>query len=333
MKAFEWANPESVEEAVELLAEIKAEDVNDGPRPISGGQDLLTTMKERILVPKRVVNLKTISGLDGIEYDPAKGLKIGALAKLCEIESHADIVKNYPGLAEAAHSIATVQLRNMGTIGGNLCQRPRCWYFRLPYVVCLKKGGDTCYSEHGENKYNAILGGGPSFIVHPSDLATMLTALDAVVSVSGPKGSREVPIGKFFILPTEDASRENVLDDAEIVTGVQIPASAFAGRSTYLKFKERLSLDFAMGAAAAAVELAPDGTVKQARLVLGAVAPIPWRVPLAEAALVGKSLNDDSIRAAAELAVQGAKPLQHNAYKILLSKALVRRALGSLKTA
>jgi xanthine dehydrogenase YagS FAD-binding subunit len=333
MKAFEWANPESVEDAVKLLAESPGEDVNDSARPISGGQDLLTTLKERILVPKRVVNLKTISGLDGIVYDAATGLKIGALAKLCEIESHPAIVKNFPGLAQAAHSIATVQLRNMGTIGGNLCQRPRCWYFRLPHIVCLKKGGDTCYSEHGENKYNAILGGGPSFIVHPSDLATMLTALDAVVSISGPKGPRQVPIGKFFILPTQDASRENVLDDAEIVTQVQIPASAFAARSTYLKFKERQSLDFAMGAAAAAVEIGPDGNVKQARLVLGAVAPIPWRVPAAEAVLFGKPLTDDTIRAAAEIALQDAKPLAKNAYKIPLSKALMRRALTSLKSA
>ena len=333
MKSFEYSTPDTVEEAVQLLAEITAEDVNDSARPMSGGQDLLTTMKERILVPKRVVNLKTIPGLDGIEWDSITGLKIGALAKLHEIESHPQILKNYPGLAEAAHSIATVQLRNLGTIGGNLCQRPRCWYFRLPHIVCLKKGGDTCYSEHGENKYNAILGGGPSFIVHPSDLATMLTALDAVISITGPKGPCVVPIGNFFILPSEDASRENVLDDAEIVTQIQIPATPFAARSTYIKFKERSSLDFAMGAAAAALELAPDKTVKQARLVLGAVAPIPWRVPKAEAALVGKPLTDDSINAAAEIALQDASPLEHNAYKIPLSKTLLRRALNQLKTA
>jgi xanthine dehydrogenase YagS FAD-binding subunit len=331
MKSFEYSTPDTVEEAVQLLAEITAEDVNDSARPLSGGQDLLTTMKERILVPKRVVNLKTIPGLDGIEWDSITGLKIGALAKLHEIESHPQILKNYPGLAEAAHSIATVQLRNLGTIGGNLCQRPRCWYFRLPHIVCLKKGGDTCYSEHGENKYNAILGGGPSFIVHPSDLATMLTALDAVISITGPKGPCVVPIGNFFILPSEDASRENVLDDAEIVTQIQIPATPFAARSTYIKFKERSSLDFAMGAAA--LELAPDKTVKQARLVLGAVAPIPWRVPKAEAALVGKPLTDDSINAAAEIALQDASPLEHNAYKIPLSKTLLRRALNQLKTA
>jgi xanthine dehydrogenase YagS FAD-binding subunit len=226
-----------------------------------------------------------------------------------------------------------VQLRNLGTIGGNLCQRPRCWYFRHPDVICLKKGGDTCFSEKGENKYNAILGGGPSFIVHPSDLATMLTALDATITINGPKGARNVPIEKFFHLPSEDASSENNLGDAEIVTQIQIPSSAFAARSTYVKFKERESLDFAMGAAAAAIELGPDRTVRQARLVLGAVAPIPWRVPKAEAALIGKPLNDASIHAAAEIALEGASPLEKNAYKIPLTKALVRRALYRLMSA
>jgi len=333
MKAFEWSTPSTVDEAVKLLAEVSADDESESARPMSGGQDLLTTMKERILVPKRVVNLKTIQGLDGIEGDGVKGMKIGALAKLFEIESHPEIIKNYPALAQAAHSVATVQLRNLGTIGGNLCQRPRCWYFRLPHVVCLKKGGDTCYSEKGENKYNAILGGGPSFIVHPSDLATVLTALDATITINGPKGAKNVEIGKFFVLPSDNASVENILEDAEIVTQIQIPASAFAARSAYVKFKERTSLDFAMVAAAAAVDVGPDQTVRQARLVLGAVAPIPWRVPKAEAVLVGKPLSDDTIHAACEAALEGAAPLEHNGYKVPLAKALLRRALNSLRTA
>ena len=333
MKAFEWSTPSTVDEAVKLLAEVSADDESESARPMSGGQDLLTTMKERILVPKRVVNLKTIQGLDGIEGDGVKGMKIGALAKLFEIESHSEIINSYPALAQAAHSVATVQLRNLGTIGGNLCQRPRCWYFRLPHVVCLKKGGDTCYSEKGENKYNAILGGGPSFIVHPSDLATVLTALDATITINGPKGAKNVEIGKFFVLPSDNASVENILEDAEIVTQVQIPASAFAARSAYVKFKERTSLDFAMVAAAAAVDVGPDQTVRQARLVLGAVAPIPWRVPKAEAVLVGKPLSDDTIHAACETALEGAAPLEHNGYKIPLAKALLRRALNSLRTA
>lgn len=333
MKAFEWASPNTVDEAVKLLAEVSADEDIEMARPMSGGQDLLTTMKERILTPKRVVNLKTIQGMDGIDGNGASGLKIGALTKLHEIESHPEIIKSFPALAQAAHSIATVQLRNQGTIGGNLCQRPRCWYFRLPHIVCLKKGGDTCYSEKGENKYNAILGGGPSFIVHPSDLATVLTALDATISINGPKGLRDVAIGKFFVLPSENASVENSLEDAEIVTQIQIPATAFAAKSTYIKFKERSSLDFAMVAAAAAVDVGPDQTVQQARLVLGAVAPIPWRVPNAEAALIGKPLSDATIHAAAEAALEGAAPLEHNGYKVILAKALLRRALNSFKSA
>ena len=333
MKAFEWSTPSTIDEAVKLLAEASADDPSESARPMSGGQDLLTTMKERILVPKRVVNLKTIQGLDGIDGDGAKGLKIGALAKLHEIESHPQIVKNFPAVAQAAHSIATVQLRNLGTIGGNLCQRPRCLYFRLPHIVCLKKGGDTCYSEKGQNKYNAIFGGGPSFIVHPSDLATVLMALDSTITINGPKGPRDVPIAKFFVLPSDNASVENILEDGEIVTQIQIPASAFAARSAYIKFKERSSLDFAMVAAAAAVDIGPDQNVRQARLVLGAVAPVPWRVPKAEAVLVGKPLSDDNIRAACEAALEGAAPLEHNAYKIPLAKTLLRRALNSVKSA
>ena len=161
----------------------------------------------------------------------------------------------------------------------------------------------------------------------------MLMALDATITINGPQGSRNVPIGKFFVLPSENASVENVLADAEIVTQIQIPASAFAARSTYVKFKERESLDFAMVAASAAIDLAPDQTVRQARIVLGAVAPIPWRVPKAEAALVGKPLNDASVNAATDAALEGAAPLEKNAYKIPLAKALVRRALNGLKTA
>ncbi|HVF87169.1 MAG TPA: FAD binding domain-containing protein, partial [Pyrinomonadaceae bacterium] len=172
MKAFEWTNPTSVGEAVKLLrVESQASDVDDQPRPLAGGQDILTSMKENITRPTRLVNLKGIRGLDKIEGDARRGLKIGALVTLTQLEENATVRRSFPGLIEAAQSIATPQIRNLGTVGGNLCQRPRCWYFRLEEVVCLKKGGTECYAATGENKYNAILGGGPSYIVHPSDLA------------------------------------------------------------------------------------------------------------------------------------------------------------------
>src|SRR5256714_512769 len=231
--------------------------------------------------------------------------------------------------SEAAHSVATPQIRNLGTVGGNLCQRPRCWYYRLEEAVCLKKGGSECFAAKGENKYNAILGGGPSYIVHPSDLAPVLVALGASASVVGADGKRTIPLEKFFTLPSEgNIRRENVLANDEIITEIQVPPSAFAARSTYLKFKERDSLDFALASVAAAVELGSGKTVKQARIVLGGVAPIPLRAPKAESYLAGENPSADALAEAARRALEGAEPLAKNAYKIPLTQALVRRALA-----
>src|SRR5687768_14945525 len=231
MKSFEWTNPSTINEAVKLLGTAApTTDIDDAPRPIAGGQDLLTTMKDYTSRPSRIVNLKSIRGLDKITIN-ARGLTIGALVTLTELEEHEGVRKNFPGLTEAAHSVATPQIRNLGTVGGNLCQRPRCWYFRLEEVICLKKGGSECYAAKGENKYNAILGGGPSYIVHPSDLAPMLVALGASVSVTGGDGKRVIPLDKFFTLPSENIRRENVLRNDEIITQIQVPASAVAAGS------------------------------------------------------------------------------------------------------
>jgi xanthine dehydrogenase YagS FAD-binding subunit len=331
VKSFELTTPATVEEAVKQLtpSDDPNADVDLNPRPLAGGQDLLTTMKEYITQPLRVVNLKRIPNLDKIESDGKGGLKIGALVTLVQLEESAEIQKNFPGLAEAAHSVASPQIRNLGTIAGNLCQRPRCWYFRLEHVVCIKKGGAECYAQSGENKYNAILGGGPSYIVHPSDLAPMLVALDGKVTVAGPNGTRDIELGKFFSLPRVNVRRENVLANDEIITHVHVPASALAAKSTYLKFRERDSLDFALSACAAAVAL--DGqTIKQARIVLGGVAPIPWRVPKAEAMFVGKQYSPELAAEVATAALAGAKPLEKNGYKVPLTQTLVRRALGKV---
>ena len=326
MKAFEWTNPASINEAVRML-QAPAGDIDEAPQPIAGGQDLLTTMKDYTSRPVRLVNLKNISGLNNITIN-ARGLTIGALVTLTELEEHAGVRKSFPGLAEAAHSIATPQIRNLGTVGGNLCQRPRCWYFRLEEVICLKKGGSECYAASGENKYNAILGGGPSFIVHPSDLAPMLVALGATVSVTGATGKRVIPLDKFFTLPTEgNIRRENVLKNDDIITQINVPASALAAKSTYLKFKERESLDFALASAAVALRLGPNQAVRESRIVLGGVAPIPWRVPAAEKFLVGKKLTPEVLAEAAKIALAEAKPLEKNAYKVPLTQTLVRRAL------
>jgi xanthine dehydrogenase YagS FAD-binding subunit len=330
MNAFEWINPGTIAEAVAALKTAPGfVDPDDAARPIAGGQDLLTTMKDYITRPARVVNLKSIRGLDKITPDGKGGLRIGALVTLTQLEEHPLVRRNFPGLSEAAHSIATPQIRNLGTVGGNLCQRPRCWYFRLEEAVCLKKGGSECFAATGENKYNAILGGGPSYIVHPSDLAPMLLALGGSVSVSGPNGKRIVALEKFFTLPADgNLRRENVLQNDELITEIHVPSSKFAAQSAYLKFKERDSLDFALSAVAAAVALGPNKTVTEARLVLGGVAPVPWRSPKAEAVLIGNTMNSEVLATVARLALEGAAPLEHNAYKIPLTQTLVRRALA-----
>ena len=330
MKAFEWINANSVREAVQLLkTPMVPPDIDDSPRPIAGGQDILTTMKDYLTRPSRLVNLKTIRGLDHIEGSARTGLRIGPLVTLAELERNPIVRQNFPGLAEAAHSIGTPQIRNLGTVGGNLCQRPRCWYYRLEEAVCLKKGGSECFAFSGENKYNAIFGGGPSYIVHPSDLAPMLVALGASVSVTGAGGKRTIPLEKFFTLPSEgNIRRENVLKNDEIITEIRVPATPLGAHSAYLKFKERDSMDFAMAAVAAAVNLGPNKSVKEARIVLGGVAPIPWRAPEAEEFLIGKTLSADILREVAVLALKGAQPLEKNAYKIPLTQTLVRRALA-----
>ena len=328
MKAFEWTNPTTVNAAVKMLKVASTSDIDEAPRPIAGGQDLLTTMKDYTSRPTRLVNLKSLPGMNRIALS-ARGLSIGALVTLTELEEHAGVQKSYPGLAEASHSIATPQIRNLGTVGGNLCQRPRCWYFRLEEVICLKKGGSECYAATGENKYNAIFGGGPSYIVHPSDLAPMLLALGATVTVVGATGKRVIPLNSFFTLPTEgNIRRENVLQNDDIITEIFVPASSLAAKSTYLKFKERESLDFALASAAVALRLGPNSTVRAARIVLGGVAPIPWRVPAAEKFLIGKKLDKDVLSEAGKIALADAKPLAKNAYKIPLTQTLVRRALA-----
>lgn len=324
MNSFDLHNPTSLQQAIALLDPNDAN--NRRVRIMAGGQDLLTEMKEHIVEPESVVNIKHIPGLDRLTYHPQKGLVIGALVKVSEVAENADVRKHFPALAMAAESVASPQIRHIGTMGGNLCQRPRCWYYRNEHIICTKKGGDRCYAVAGENKYNAILGGGPSWIVHPSDTATALVALGASVTIAGPKGARTVPLEKFFTLPSVNARRENVLKPEEIVTSILVPNSPLAARSVYLKFREKTSMDWAMAAAAVALSVT-GGKVADCRIVLGGVAPIPWRVPKAEAALKGNPPDEKTLEAVAEAALEGALALQHNGYKVPLTKTLVRRAI------
>lgn len=323
MKAFDLHNPKSLKEAIAALD--PKDDNNRKVRLMAGGQDLLTEMKDHIVEPDRVVNLKHIPGLNRLTWDE-KGLHIGALVTVDEVATNKDILAKLPALAQAAASVASPQIRHVGTMGGNLCQRPRCWYYRNENIICLKKGGDTCYAVAGENKYNAILGAGPSWIVHPSDTATALTTLNANIVITGPRGNRTVPIEKFFVLPKQNARRENILKPDEILTEIIVPATSLATRSVYIKFKEKESMDWAISAVAVALTLA-NGKVSESRITLGGVAPIPWRVPKAEAALKGKAPTVETLQQVAEIALQGAVGLEGNAYKIPLTKTLVRRAI------
>ncbi|MBI2504573.1 MAG: xanthine dehydrogenase family protein subunit M [Candidatus Latescibacteria bacterium] len=316
---FEYLEPTHLEDLPGLLGKRWGQSA-----VLAGGTDLLDQLKERLLQPERVVNIKRIEGLRGISATE-KGLDIGVLTTIAQLER----LDQYPVLAQAAASIATPQLRNMGTLGGNLCQRPRCWYFRGRQYPCLKKGGYKCYAVEGLNKYHAIFEGGPSFIVHPSDAAPALQALGASLEIYGPDGRRETPIEGFFQYPDENLHRENLLQPDEVLTRIRVPALQPGTRSTYLKFREKQSLDFALSSVAAVLTM--DGRrVAAARLVLGGVAPIPYRVPKAEAELEGKPLSAETIGRAAEVAVAGAQPLSDNEFKVALTRNLVRRALESL---
>ena len=319
MKAFQHQNATSVREAVSLLAQYQGKAL-----PIAAGSDLLGEMKDWIETPEVVINLKTIPGLDQIQQK-SNVVSIGALAPIAEVAENELLGSHFPVLVEAAAVIASPQIRNVGTVGGNLCQRPRCWYYRSA-LQCLRKGGKVCFTVAGESRYHAILGGGPSYIVHPSDLAPALISLDAKARIAGPHGDRTMPLEQFFVLPSVNVRRENILKPDEILTEILIPIPAAETRSTYWKQMERDAWDFALVSVAAAIHQ-KDGRVDQARIVMGGVAPIPWRSRDAEAALIGKSLDAVSAAQAAEEAMKPARPLRDNAYKVGLSKAVIKGAL------
>lgn len=320
MKSFEHVNADTVENAISLL------DEDWSAKVIAGGTDLLSEMKRGIISPERLVNLKTIKDSSYLRYSEPKGLKIGALTTLSDIESSEVVLEKFNILSQAVSKVGTPQLRNMGTIGGNICQRPRCWYYRNPRYPCLRKCGRRCFAAAGENRYHAILGGGPCFIVHPSDVAPALIALDASLEIASPEGRRVVPIEEFFVGPKIDPSRENILKANEIIAEIHAPNPKDNSRGIYLKAMERKAWDFATVSVASQITF-DDGIVSSARIVLGGVAPIPWRVPDAEAVVQGKEIDENIAEQAAEAALANNRPLRDNAYKVELAKALVRRAL------
>jgi len=318
---FTYERPGSVDEALEHSS-------SDGAVLHAGGTDLLGCLRDGVFSAEKVVSLSGLEELRGIRSTGNGGLRIGALTTLTEIATDASIGEQYGALAQAAASAASPQLRNQGTIGGNICQRPRCWYYRGDFH-CLRKGGDTCYAIAGENHYHCIFGGSGCYIVHPSDTAPALQALGASVRIASRSGSRLVPMEEFFVLPADDIRNENILEPGELVTEIVLPQAAAGVRSVYRKVRDRGAWDFALAGLAAVVSMDGD-RVETVSLVLSGVAPKPWRAVDAERALTGGQLDSETIARAAEAAVAGAQPLEHNRYKVQLVRGLMEETLRAL---
>ena len=332
MKAFANQNARTLEEAVALAQEA----LMDG-RAVSfaaGGTDLLQLLKDGVVnrpgsgEPDVLVNLKTVEGLDQVASVGQGGVTVGGLVTLDALSKHPLIRDRFTVLAEAAESVATPQIRKVGTVAGNLCQRPWCWYYRNGFP-CYKAGGNQCFSTSGENQLHAIFGGGPSYIVHPSDVAPALVALDARFRIVGPEGERTLLGSDFFLLPRQDAEHENVLGDEEVLVSVDLPAPGNSARSTYHKVMDREAWTHSLVSAAVVLEM--DGDVcRDVRIVLGGVAPIPWRAAEAESVLVGQRVTRELAREVGAAAVAGARPLSKNAYKVPLTRGVVERTVLTL---
>jgi xanthine dehydrogenase YagS FAD-binding subunit len=312
---MEYVRPVDPLEAARLLAE-------GASAPLGGGTDLLVTIREGLTSPERVVDLRGLPGFTDIAELPDGALHIGAGVRIADLASHQRIVESFPALAQACEAVGSPALRHMGTLGGNLCQRPRCWYFRSG-IPCLKSGGSHCPAVDGENQHLAILGGGPCHAIHPSDPAVALFALNAHVLIMGPAAERSVPVESFYVLPDSDPRRETVDEPREFVASVVLPAAAAGGTQWFSKVLQRGAWDFAL--ASVAVSKRTDGSV---RIVLGGVAPTPWRVnPSVEEDVAAGPLSADDLDSLAERALYDARPLSKNGYKVELASALLREAM------
>lgn len=324
MKPFQFVEAASLEDASEMLATAP-----NRAMVIAGGTDIMGEIKERVVTPETLVSLLNVSDLRGIDTDSSGGLRIGAMTTLAEIEGYSSVAERYPALAQAVASVATPQIRNVGTLGGNLCQRPRCWYYRSPMFDCRKKGGTICFAVEGSSKYHAILGGVDCYIVHPSDVAVALMSLNAQVEIQGRDGTRNLPIEDFFIGPATNIMAENVLQPGELLTSVTLPPVSPNQRSIYLKTRERQAQDFALVSVAVYLEVSDD-IIDRARIILGGVAPIPWRCSAAERALSGRQASGVDMRLVGQLAVANSQPLRDNHFKARLAESLVTKALTAL---
>jgi xanthine dehydrogenase YagS FAD-binding subunit len=317
MQAFEYGNPKTVKEAIALLGSTWAD-----AAVLAGGTDLLSLMKDYVMSPKRVVNIKGIPELKGITKNAA-GLRIGAAATVDELLSSPLVRASYPSLTEAARGITSPQIRNMGTVGGDLCQRPRCWYFRQGYGLLAMQNGRSLVVE-GDGRYHAIFPSGEARFVSASSFGPALVALGAKVKVAGPDGQREMAVADFFVAPRSESDREIALKPNEILTEIVIPA-AVTKNATY-EVRQKEALDWPLVAASVALKM--KGTaVAEGKIVLGHVGPVPYLASDASQWLSGKTISVQTATEAAEAAVRGAQPLDSNAYKVQLAKTAVKRVL------
>ncbi len=322
MNRFEFVRATSIAEALGLVAE------RPGSVLKAGGIDLLDHLKEHLMEPPRLVDLKWVPGMQDVTVEPGGSILVGPLVTLAHVAAQPRIRATHTALAQACGEAASPQIRNVATIGGNLLQRPRCWYYRLASYRCLKKGGDTCFAVGGENRYHTIFGDGACNAPHPSNAAMALTALGASLVFQSGRGTRTVPAEQFFTIPGGDPRRENAREPDEILTAIRVPAAPGV-RSTYTSVRQKAAFDWPLVSAAVALRV-EGGIVRQARIILGAVATVPLRSAAAEQMLLGKRLDDATAEAGANAAVTSAQPLSENGYKVELLRTLLRRTLRSL---
>ena len=326
MKGFDLHEPTTLTEAVGLLDRL-----GGAGKVLAGGSDIVGgIMKDWVTgkgmpLPSALVDITTIPELSGIK-NASSGITIGAATTLTDIVESTDVQQTIPLLSEAAKTIASPLIRNFGTLGGNINQRPRCWFFRGEDFNCYKKGGDYCYSVTGDNTYHAIIGGELCYIVHPSDTSTALLALNATARITGPSGTRDVAFDTYFHGPREDVLTENILKPNELLTEVTVPTPAAGTKMAWTKLKDRQVYDFAVVSVAAAFTVDAAGKWSDGRIVLGGVAPVPYRAAVVESALKGQDVRTAARQAAAQIRTV-ARPMSLNAYKVDIAQNLIERTL------
>jgi xanthine dehydrogenase YagS FAD-binding subunit len=320
MRPFDYVTPKTQAQALSLLGASWG-----NTEVLAGGTDLLALMKDDVVQPKRLVNIKQVQEFRGVNAG-SQGLRIGALATLGDLADNVSVRKDYPALADALDEAASPQIRNMATIGGNLCQRPRCWYFRNGFGLIPKDETGKDLVTDGENRYHAVLGNdGPAKFVSPSTIVPVLIAYGAKIRVVGPKGTREIPLEKFYVIPKAENEREHDLQPNEVVTGLVLPA-AQGVKAAHYEIRQKAAFDWPLAVSAVALKM-NGNSVSAARVVMGYVAPVPWPSPEAEQALAGKTISEETAAAAADAALKNARPLSHNAYKVRLARVSLKRAI------